>query len=705
MKKINLSLILIVIIMISCTTKEKRPDYPVTMKQDVVDDYFGTQVADPYRWLENDTSVQTAEWVKEQNEVTFKYLDKIPFREKMKERLTAQWDYPKSSAPFKDNGRWMIYKNTGLQNQSVLYLLKDMYDREGEILLDPNTLSADGTVALSDIAVSKDGKSLIYSISRGGSDWNEFYVMDIDTRKLYDDHIMWVKFSGISAFNDGFFYSRYPQPIEGDELKGANENCMAYFHKIGTPQSQDELVYSEPNDPNRSFSISPTEDGKYLFLYTSESTTGNALAFKKVDDAKFTPVIENCEKDYYLVNVIDGKFYIFTNDDAPKYRLIAIDPAKPAKKYWQEIIPENDYVLQNVSALNKHLFANYLKDAHSVIQVFDFAGNYKYNVDAGIGSISGFNGELEDDAVFFSITSFNVPSIIYLYNVSKNIYKEYSRSKIQFNPDEYTTTQVFFNSKDGTKIPMFLTYKKGIELDGNNPTLLYGYGGFNISITPGFSISRLPLLENGGVLAVVNLRGGGEYGEEWHKAGIIMHKQNVFDDCIAAAEYLIDNKYTSPQHLALQGGSNGGLLVGAVVNQRPDLFAVALPAVGVMDMLRYHKFTIGRYWASDYGTSEDSKEMFEYLYAYSPLHTIKSDVEYPAVLVTTGDHDDRVVPAHSFKYAATLQEKYQGNHPTLIRIETQAGHGAGKPTTKIIDEIVDEWAFMFYNMGVEPACE
>jgi prolyl oligopeptidase len=699
MEKSYLVIILIMTTLYVCG----QIQYPKTKTIEHIDEYFGVPVADPYRWLEDDMSEETAEWVKAQNLVTFSYLDKISFRDQMKQKLTEQWNFPKSSAPFKISGRWLSSKNSGLQNQSVLYLLKDMDDKEGEILIDPNTLSEDGTIALSGYNITKDGKTLIYSISRGGSDWREFFFMDIDSREMLADHLHWIKFSGISTYQDGIFYSRFPEPKEGDALKGTNENGMVYFHKIGTSQTEDILVYSDPNNPKRSFGIDATDDEKYLFLSTSESTSGNALAFKKSTDAAFTPIILTFDKSYYEIDVINDEIYIMTNDDASNYRLVAVPIDNPADKTrWKDVIPERDYVLRGISYVGNKLIANYMKDAHTYIEIFDIDGKNSYPLEIPVGSVGGFGGKPEDNITFYSYTSFNTPAVIYKYDIKNNVSTEYSRSLIKFDSENYLTKQVFFTSKDGTKIPMFITYKKGTELNGKNPTLLYGYGGFNSSITPGFSISRVPLLENGCIYAVVNLRGGGEYGESWHKAGTLMQKQNVFDDCIAAAEYLIANKYTSPQYLALQGGSNGGLLVGAVVNQRPDLFAVGLPAVGVMDMLRYQHFTIGRYWATDYGTSEESKEMFEYLYGYSPLHNIKEGIEYPAMFVTTGDHDDRVVPAHSFKYAATLQKNQAGNKPVMIRIETQAGHGAGKPTAKIIDEIIDEWAFMFYNMGITP---
>jgi prolyl oligopeptidase len=705
MKKITFGIMLFsIMMMISCAPKKQRPDYPETRKGDVVDEYFGNEVADPYRWLEDDMSDETAAWVKAQNDVTFGYLHSIEGRDAIKDRLTEIWDYPKVGSPWKSGGRWFLMKNSGLQNQYVLYLLEDYNDREGEVLLDPNNLSDDGTVALAGLRVSDDGKYLAYSISRGGSDWNEIFVMEIDSRETLEDHIEWVKFSGIQWFKDGFYYSRYPEPKEGDALKGVNENSMVYYHIIGTPQEKDILVYKDPMHPLWGFGVGLTEDREYMLLYTTESTSGNAVAFRKVDEPKgvFTPIVESFDDDFSVLDIIDGKFYTLTNHNAPNYRLIAIDPNAPQEENWTDVIPEKEVVLRGVQLTGGKMFASYMKDAHSKIEVYEYNGEYLYDVDAGIGSIGGFSGKKNDNITFYSFTSYTTPSIIYKYNVEKNESEEFDRSAIKFDSDAYETTQVFYTSADGTKVPMFITHKKGLKMNGKNPTILYGYGGFNISQTPAFRISIIPLLENDGVFAVANLRGGGEYGEEWHKAGTLMQKQNVFDDFIAAAEYLIDNKYTSPKRLAIKGGSNGGLLVGAVTNQRPELFAVALPAVGVMDMLRYHLFTIGRYWATDYGTSEDSEAMFEYLMGYSPLHTIKPDVEYPAVLVTTADHDDRVVPAHSFKYIATLQDTYQGANPVMIRIETKAGHGAGKPTEKIIEEITDEYAFIFDNMGVKP---
>lgn len=678
--------------------------YPETKTVEVENEYFGTIVPDPYSWLEDDNSAETADWVFKQNELTNGYLATIPYREKMKERLTKIWDYPKISAPSKKGDKFFFYKNDGLQDQSVLFY-KNSLNGEDIELLDPNTLSKDGTVALSSVSVSDDGKYLGYSISRGGSDWSEVYVRDIETGEDLEDHIEWIKFSGISWYKDGFFYSRYPTPKDGDELSAVNENAKIYYHKIGTQQSDDELVYEDPKNPQTGFYAGVTESKKYLIISASESTSGNALFYKDLtkEDSKVMPLVKEFDNDFGVIDEIDDVLYVYTNYNAPKYKIIKINLKSPSKTAWTDFISEEEGVLKDISHIGGKFIVNYMIDAHSVVKIFDERGEFVSNLDNNtIGTISGFSGEKEDTFTFYTVTSFTTPSTIYKYDIENNKSEVYQKSKIGIKTDDYQTKQVFYRSADGTKIPMFLVYKKGIALDGKNPTLLYGYGGFNISLTPYFSIARLLWLEQGGVVAVTNLRGGGEYGEEWHKQGTLMNKQNVFDDFIAAAEYLIAEGYTSSNRLAIQGGSNGGLLVGAVTNQRPDLFAVALPAVGVMDMLKYHEFTIGRYWATDYGTSADSKEMFEYLYAYSPLHNIKPDVEYPAVMVTTADHDDRVVPAHSFKYIATLQDVYKGDNPVLIRIETKAGHGAGKPTSKMIDEIVDLYSFTFYNMEYTP---
>lgn len=680
-------------------------NYPET-RQDttVVDTYFGIEVRDPFRWLEDDNSEETAEWVRKQNELTFKYLENIPYRNQIKDRLLKIWDYPKMSAPVKKSDKYFYYRNDGLQNQNVLYYKKDINGEEIE-LLDPNLFDKEGGVALSAISVSDDGKYLGYAVSKAGSDWQEIYVREIETKKDLDDHIEWVKFSGISWYNDGFFYSGYPEPDKGQELSGVNENCKIYYHKLGTSQSEDVVVYEDPANPEIGFSAGVTDSGKYLIVVATKTTTGNALFVKNLDvpNSGFMKIVDDFENDFHVIDEINDKLYVYTNYSAPRYKMIEINLKNPGNKYWKDIIPEEIGVLQTVSSIGNRFIANYMKDAHSVVKIFSREGKFLHNLDKDIiGSIGGFGGEREDTKTFYTVTSFTTPAEIYLYDIEKNSSVLYEKSKVDFKSAEYETKQIFYTSKDGASIPMFIVYKKGIALDGNNPALLYGYGGFNISLTPYFSVSRCIWLEQGGIVAIANIRGGGEYGEEWHKDGTLMKKQNVFDDFIAAAEYLIGEKYTSPARLAIQGGSNGGLLVGAVTNQRPDLFAVALPAVGVMDMLRYHQFTIGRYWATDYGTSEDSKAMFEYLYGYSPLHNIKPDLEYPAILVTTADHDDRVVPAHSFKYIATLQNTYKGENPVLIRIETQAGHGAGKPTMKIIDEIADTYAFAFYNMDFTP---
>lgn len=689
----------------SCTQNRKGGEpvnYPETKKCDTVDTYFGVEVADPYRWLEDDYSEETAAWVESQNRLTQNYLSQIPYREKMKQHLKEMLDYPKEGAPFKKGDRYFFYRNNGLQNQSVLYY-KSKLDGEAVELLDPNKLSDDGTVALSATAVSDDGRYLGYAISRNGSDWQEIYVKDIETGATLDDHLVWVKFSSIAWKDDGFFYSRFPEP--DNELSGVNENGKLYYHKVGTPQSEDILAYEDRTNPNLSFSAGVVKK-RYLVIYGSESTSGNSLYYKDLADPKavFVKLVDDFTDDYAVIDEVDGRFIVMTNHNAPEYKVVSIPVSPYAGKVWEELIPAvKGEVLTGVSHIGGKLIANYIKDARSLVKIFNEKGVLQGSLDNEvIGSISGFAGEPDDTETFYTVTSYTTPATIYRYDVASNKSVLYKTSEIKFNSGDYVTEQKFFTSKDGTRVPMFITHKKGIKMDGKNPALLYGYGGFNISLTPGFSATRVAWLEQGGVYAVVNLRGGGEYGKEWHEAGTKMHKQNVFDDCIAAAEFLISQGYTSSDMLALEGGSNGGLLVGAVVNQRPDLFAVAVPHVGVMDMLRYHKFTIGRYWAVDYGTSEDSKEMFEYLRKYSPLHSIQDGKEYPAILVTTADHDDRVVPAHSFKYAAALQNSHIGDKPHLIRIESNAGHGGGKPLDKTIEEVVDVYSFMFFNMGITP---
>jgi prolyl oligopeptidase len=682
---------------------QQKLNYPTTAKVQQTDDYFGTKVADPYRWLEVSDSAAVADWVKAQNQVTFDYLKKIPFRDKIRERLEKTWNYPKIGAPFKEGNFYYFYKNNGLQNQSVLYRQKTQQD-EPEVFLDPNKLAKDGTVALSSSSFSADARYFAYSTAKGGSDWNEIQVMDVKTKKKLADHIRWVKFSGISWYKDGFFYSAYDAPKEGKELEAKNEYHKVYYHQIGIAQSEDVLVYENKEKPLRNHYVSVTEDERFLILYASEGTSGNEVYIKDLSqpDAPFQTLIEGFDTEPGIIDNIEGKLLLMTNHNAPKYKLVLIDPNNPKSENWQSIIPESQNVLQGVSYVGGKLIANYLKDAGTKIVVFDLAGKQLSEVQLPtIGTASGFGGKKADKEVFYTFTSFTYPTTIYKYDIEKNSSVLYNKSAVDFDMSAYETKQVFYKSKDGTKVPMFITHKKGLKLDGKNPTYLYAYGGFNISLTPSFSVTLLPFLEKGGVYVVANLRGGAEYGEAWHQGGMLLKKQNVFDDFIAAAEYLIKNKYTTSEKLAIAGGSNGGLLVGAVMNQRPELFKVAFPAVGVMDMLRFHKFTIGWAWVVEYGSSERNEAEFKNLYGYSPLHTIKKGAKYPATMVTTADHDDRVVPAHSFKYIATLQDKNPDNLlPLLIRIDEKAGHGAGKPTAKVIDEWADKWAFLFWNMGV-----
>lgn len=696
----NLIYFLSLFLMISCA--EKKIQYPQTTKVDVTDNYFGTEVSDPYRWLENDTSAETSAWVEAQNAVTFAYLNQLPQRDEIRQRLTDLLNYPKYGTPFKEAGKYFFFKNDGLQNQNVLYMT-DKLEEEAHVLLDPNTLSEDGTVALSAIEISKDGKYLVYSVARSGSDWNEVFVKDIETGEMLSDHIKWVKFSGLSWYEGGFFYSAYDAPEVGSELSKSNEYQKVYYHKLGTPQDNDQLIMEDPTRPKRMFGAGTTDDKRFLVLSMSEATSGNALSVKDLSKPKadFVPLMESFEYDFHVADNIGEELFVLTNYQAPKYRLIKINMNQPEKKNWVEIIPEKENVLQSASFVAGKIVVDYMKDARSEVEVYEYDGTYAYTVQLpGVGSVGSFSGKKDESLAFYSYTSFNTPGEIYQYDFEKKESQLFFRPEVLFNPDDYVVKQEFYPSKDSTRIPLFIVHKKGLELNGKNPTLLYGYGGFNISLTPSFSSTRMVFVESGGVLAIANLRGGGEYGEDWHKAGTKMQKQNVFDDFISAAEYLISSQYTNSNKLAIMGGSNGGLLVGAVTNQRPDLMKVALPAVGVLDMLRFHQFTIGWAWAGDYGTSADNPEMFQYLYGYSPYHNIKQGGEYPAILVTTADHDDRVVPAHSFKYIARMQEYNAGKLPTLIRIDTKAGHGGGKPTTKIIDEYTDVWAFVFYHLGM-----
>lgn len=683
---------------------QSKIKYPKTAKDNVVDTYFGVQVKEPYRWLENDTSTATSAWVKEQNKVTKDYLSQIPFRNKLKERLTALYNYPKYGSPFKKNGQYYYYKNNGLQNQSVLYHQKTL-SSEPEMLLDPNTLSSDGTVALSSVAFSKDGKYLGYAIARSGSDWNEIFVMDVATRKLLSDHIKWSKSSQIAWQGNGFYYSAFDAPEAGKEYSNKNEYEKVYFHTVGQDQSQDKLIYEDKQHALRECYASVTDDEKFLFVSITETTTGNGLLMKDLSNpnASFVELAPGFENDYSVIDNVNGKLYVLTNWKAPKNRLMEVDPANPTRENWKEIIPQSDNVLERATVIGGKIMAEYMKDAANHAYAFDLSGKKLYEVQLPtLGSLNGFSGDKDDNEAFYVFTSYTFPPTIYVFDAAKNASKVFHKAEVKFNPDEYVCEQVFYTSKDGTKVPMSITYKKGIKRDGKNPLMLYGYGGFNISLNPTFSVVRIPFLENGGIYVVANIRGGGEYGEAWHMAGTKMHKQNVFDDFIGAAEYLIAKGYTSSEKLAIDGGSNGGLLVGACLTQRPDLYAVAVPEVGVLDMLRYHLFTIGWSWTSDYGNSGESKEMFEYLKGYSPLHNVKYGVKYPATLVMTGDHDDRVVPAHSFKFAATLQANNDGTRPTLIRIDSKAGHGAGKPIGKLIEAQADMWSFVMWNLGMKP---
>jgi prolyl oligopeptidase len=676
--------------------------YPVTEKDNTVDTYFGTEVADPYRWLENDTSQATAAWVEAENKVTREYLSKIPFRDRLKQRLTDLANYEKIGSPQKKDGKYYFFKNDGLQNQSVFYV-KEFLDGEARVLLDPNTLSDDGTVALSGTSFSSDGKYLAYTISRSGSDWREIYVIDLATGQHLDDHILWAKFSGAAWQQDGFYYSAYDAPVAGKEFSNVNESHKIYYHKLGTPQSDDILAYHNPAEPKRFYSAGVSEDERLLFISESGAGSGNNLFIKDLTrkNAPVNVLTDDMEYTYEPIELVGDKIYLLTNYGAPKYRIMTADIASPRLPNWKELIPEAESVLSRAAIIGGKLILTYEKDASHHAYVYTTEGRLEQEIELPtLGAVS-FSGDKDEKEMFYTFTSFTYPPTIFRYDLDAHTSELYLAPKVAFNPEDYTTEQVFYTGKDGTKIPLFLTYRKGLQKNGANPALLYGYGGFNISMNPSFSVYRLAFIENGGIYAQAVLRGGGEYGEEWHQAGTKLNKQNVFDDFIAAAEYLIAEQYTSSQKLAVNGGSNGGLLVGAVVNQRPDLFRAAVPQVGVMDMLRYHTFTIGWNWASDYGTSADSREMFDYLHAYSPLHNIRNGgTPYPAILVTTADHDDRVVPAHSFKYAATLQAADTGDAPKLIRIETKAGHGSGKPISKVLDEYADIFAFIMYNLDM-----
>lgn len=690
--------------LLSTTDAVAQLKYPSTAKDNTVDEYFGEKVADPYRWLENDTSAATAEWVREENLVSRKYLDNIPMRKAILKRLKETVNYEKRGMAFERGGKWYAYRNDGLQNQAVLYQM-DSYDApvsEWRVWLDPNTLSTDGTVALKNTTFSHDGKYMAYVISRNGSDWEEIYVKDVATGKTLDDHIVWAKFTNASWQGDGFYYSAYDAPKS--ELSSKNEYQKVYYHKLGTPQSQDELVFRSFEEPLMFHMAYVSEDERFVYMYQSGGD-GNVLLVKdtKSENPRFIRLNNSYDYNFSPVGNDDKHIYIYTNENAPMAKVLVFDIDNLGVGKGREFIAEGDAMLSSLQMAGKnHFIVNYEKDAASYAYLLDMQGkNLGEILLPGIGT-AGFSSSEDTDEVFYNFTSYTTPGSIYSYDMATGKSKLFWKPNVKFDSDRYITEQVFYTSKDGTRVPMFITHKKGMKLNGKNPTLLYAYGGFNISLTPSFNVNRIPFLENGGVYVVANIRGGAEYGDKWHRDGTKMKKQNVFDDFIAAAEYLIANKYTSSEKLAIQGGSNGGLLMGAVTNQRPDLFRAVIAQVGVMDMLRYHLFTVGWNWAPDYGRSDDSKEMFEYLRAYSPLHNIKNDgTKYPAILVTTGDHDDRVVPAHSFKYAATLQAANTGDQPKLIRIDSKAGHGSGKPISKIIDEAADYYAFMMKNLGMK----
>lgn len=689
------------------TLQAQQLRYPVSRKVNQEDNYHGTTIKDPYRWLETDTAEEVKSWVEAQNKVTFDYLAQIPYREQLRKRLSTILNYERYSAPSRVGAFYFYSKNDGLQNQSVIYYQKGL---EGTpmVFMDPNKMSSDGTAAVSMLGSSTDKKYMAYAINQSGSDWQTIRVKEIDGAKDLNDQLDWVKFSGAAWYKDGFFYSRYPTPAKGSELSAKNEFHQVWYHKLGTPQSADELVYEDKSNALRYYGSQVTEDERYLFVYVSQGTYGTEILYRDLTrpGSKLQLLVRGFDYEYGIIDNDGSRIFISTNHGAPNNHVVVLDldqfnNSKPAHEQWKVLVPETKSLLESANAAGGKLFLNYLQDVSSHVYQYSYAGVKENEIPLpALGTASGFGGYKDDKEVFFTFTSFTYPPTIYRYGIADKRVSEFRGSKVEFNPADYTTEQVFYTSKDGTKVPMFIVYKKGLQKSGNNPTLLYAYGGFNVNLTPGFSAARLAFLEQGGIYALANIRGGGEYGEAWHKAGMLNNKQNVFDDFIAAAEYLINNKYTAPSRLAIQGGSNGGLLIGAVLNQRPDLYRVAFPAVGVMDMLRFHKFTVGWGWVVEYGSS-DSLQYFRNLLNYSPLHNIRP-IEYPAVMVTTADHDDRVVPAHSFKYIAALQENQKGKLPVLIRIDVKAGHGAGKPLSKTIDELADTYAFMFYNMDFTP---
>lgn len=697
---------LIIIVACKKVNEEKNVvvvNYPKTKTVDSVDTYFDVEVKDPYRWLEDDRSEETENWVKSQNKATFNYLDQIPFRNELKERLSSLWNYEKTGAPFKEGDYTYFFKNDGLQNQYVIYRYKTGTSPDtAEVFLNPNEFSEDGTISLGGTSFSKNGKILAYSISEGGSDWRKILIMDVETKNIIEDTLIDVKFTQISWYkNEGFYYSSYDKP-KGSELSAKTDQHKVYYHKLGTPQKEDKLIYGgTPEEKHRYIYGTVTEDDRYLILTPRISTSGNKLFIKdlSVPNSELITILDHTDSNTNIIENEGSKLFLVTNLDAPNKKIVTVDASNPTPEHWVDFIPETEQVL-TPSTGGGYFFAHYMVDAISKVKQYDYKGNFIRDIELpGLGSANGFGGKKKEKTDYFSFTNYNTPTSIYKFNVETGETALYWKPEIAFDGDDYVSNQIFYTSKDGTKVPMMITHKKGLEYNGKNPTILYGYGGFNISLTPSFSIPNAVWMEQGGILAVPNLRGGGEYGRAWHDAGTQLKKQNVFDDFIAAGEYLIENNYTSSDYLAIRGGSNGGLLVGATMTQRPDLAKVALPAVGVLDMLRYHTFTAGAGWAYDYGTAEQSKAMFEYLKSYSPVHNVKEGIEYPATLVTTGDHDDRVVPAHSFKFAAELQSKQTGNNPTLIRIEIDAGHGAGTPVSKTIEQNADIYGFTLYNMG------
>ncbi len=701
MKKIAFCLLILSLVM-SCKV---AVNYSDTKKGNTITSYFGTEVKDPYRWLEDDRSTDTEAWVKAQNETTFNYLNNIPYRKELKERLSKLWNYEKVGAPFKEGDYTYFYKNDGLQNQYILYRYKTEADpKTATVFLDPNTFSKDGTTSLGSTRFSKNGKMLAYSISEGGSDWRKVLIMNTETAKIVEDTLVDIKFSGISWYkNEGFYYSSYDKP-KGSDLSAKTDQHKVYYHKLGTAQKKDKLVYGGiPSEKHRYVYGKVTEDNRYLIISASTSTSGNKLYIKDLTkpNSKLVEILGDTNSDTYIIENVGSKLFLVTNLNAPNKKIVTVDAANPTPKYWVDFISETKHVL-SPSIGGGSFFTEYMVDAVSKIFQYSYDGKLIRAVKLpGVGTVNGFKSKKEDSELYYSFSNYIIPGSIYKYNIENGTSELYRKPNIDFNTEDYESKQVFYNSKDGTKIPMIITYKKGINLNGKNPTILYGYGGFNISLMPTFNVANVVWMEQGGIYAVANLRGGGEYGKAWHKAGIKLKKQNVFDDFIAAAEYLIANNYTSSNYLAISGRSNGGLLVGATMTQRPDLMKVALPAVGVLDMLRYHTFTAGAGWAYDYGTAEDNEEMFKYLKGYSPVHNVKQNINYPATLISTGDHDDRVVPAHSFKFAAELQDKQSGNNPTLIRVETDAGHGAGTPVSKIIEQHADIFGFTLYNMGFD----